>query len=585
MLILGFSAYHGDVSAVLLRDGQLVAALEEERFRRIKHCAGVPREAIARCLQIGGVRAADIDVFAVPRAPRAHLGRKILFALRHPTALRLVRAHRTSSVRLLSLPGIVGAATGLDPARVAERLYHVEHHPAHLASAFFASGVEDATVCAIDGFGDFVSTSWGAGSGRAIEVTRRTFFPHSLGLLYLGLTQYLGFPAYGDEYKVMGLAAYGKPCFADHIRRLITLHPSGEFTLSLEYFRHWTGEVTTRWEEGSPEVDRVWAPALEELLGPARQPGSPLDPRHADIAASLQAVFEEAMFHVLRAAHARHPLETLCLAGGCAMNSVANGKIRASTPFRRVYVQPAAGDSGLALGAALHAWHAAHGGHRVFVMDHASWGTSYDDETIGEVLDASAELSSSGCGRACLCTDRLLEEVAGHIAAGRVVGWFQGRMEWGPRALGHRSILADPRRGDMRAIINSKIKLREEFRPFAPSVVEECKDTYFIEPADDPFMTQVCVVRPDKRALIPAVTHVDGTARLQVVSRRTSPIYWSLLRTFGDLTGVPVLLNTSFNENEPIVEHPAQALACFLRTDMDVLAIGSHLLVKPMRAA
>jgi carbamoyltransferase len=580
MLILGLNAYHGDVSAVLLRDGELVAAVEEERFRRIKHCAGIPEQAMRACLDIGGVSARDIDVFAVPRARRAHLPRKAWFALRHPRAARLARAHRASAARLESLPAVIAGVFDLEAESVATRMHYVEHHPAHLASAFFASGFDESAVCAIDGFGDFVSTSWGIGRAGQIDVTHRTFFPHSLGLLYLAVTQFLGFPHYGDEFKVMGLAPYGQPRFVDKMAALVTLRPRGTFELSLDYFRHWTGTVAMTWDDGEPRVEAVWAPALETLLGPARAPGDPLDSRHEDLAASLQTFFEQAAFHVLNGVHAQHPHDRLCLAGGCAMNSVANGKIRASTPFKEIYVQPAAGDNGTALGAALHAWHVAHDQPRRFVMGHGYWGTEYSDQAIAAVLAQQNGTLSTRCRHRIVEPDELYATAAAHIASGQVVGWFQGRMEWGARALGNRSILADPRRADMRDIINRKIKFREKFRPFAPSILEEAVGEYFVDAAADPFMAQVYPIHPDKQALIPAVTHVDGSGRLQTVSRASNPAYWHLIRAFEDLTGVPVLLNTSFNENEPIVERPEQALDCFLRTDMDVLIMGHHLLEK-----
>ena len=579
MLILGLNAYHGDVAAVLLRDGQLVAAIEEERFRRIKHCAGGPEQAMRACLAIGGIRADDVDVFAVPRARHVHIPQKAWFALRHPRAARLSRAHQQSAGRLKALPDAIGGALGLDPAAVTPRMHYVEHHPAHLASTFFASDFDEAAVCAIDGFGDFVSTSWGVGSGNTLHVTHRTFFPHSLGLLYLAITQFLGFPQYGDEFKVMGLAPYGAPRYVDKLARLVTLGPNGTFELDLQYFRHWTGEVSMTWGDGEPTVDAVWAPALESLLGPSRKPGEPLESRHEDLAASLQTFFEQAAFHVLRAVHAQHPSDRLCLAGGCAMNSVANGKIRTATPFKRIYVQPAAGDNGTALGAALHAWHVGQQQPRGFVMKHAAWGTEYSDEQVASVLDGhGSELS--GCRRTRVSDEVLYATTAQHIANGEVVGWFQGRMEWGARALGNRSILADPRRDDMRDIINRKIKFREKFRPFAPSILEEALAEYFVDAAEDPFMAQVYPVRAEKRTIVPAITHVDGSGRLQTVNQCRHPNYWKLIRAFADLTGVPMVLNTSFNENEPIVERPEQALDCFLRTDMDVLVMGHHILAK-----
>jgi carbamoyltransferase len=471
---------------------------------------------------------------------------------------------------------LVEVARALDQAPAGIRLHWVEHHPAHLASAFYASPYDEAAVCAIDGFGDFVSTSFASGRGTRLSVFQRVFFPHSLGLLYLALTQYLGFWRYGDEYKVMGLAPYGTPDYADQLRRLVRLKADGDFRLDLSYFRHWSEGVAMTWDDGEPTIGQVYTPRLEALLGPARRPDEPLQPRHEAIAASLQTVFEEAAFHVLRALHKRTRLSRLCLAGGCAMNSVANGKIREQTPFREVFIQPAAGDNGTALGAALYVAHHVLGQPRRFVMQHSYWGPAFSDEEIAKALAArSSELRRLGCSMSRVDDENTLcDQIAGWIADGKVVGWFQGRMEWGARALGNRSILADPRRPDMRDIINTKIKFREKFRPFAPSILEESLDQYFVGAVADPFMVQVYPVRADKRQIIPAVTHVDGSGRLQTVNRATNPLYWALIKAFEKDTGVPVLLNTSFNENAPIVHRPEEALDCFLRTQMDALIMG-----------
>ncbi len=578
MLILGFNAYHGDVAVALLEDGELLAALEEERFQRIKHVAGFPTLAMRKCLEMSGVNARDVDIFAVARGRRTHLWRRAAFALRHRPGSALLRQYTSSGARHQSLPRTIAGALGLDQSHVARRLRHIEHHPTHLASAFFASGFDEAACCAIDGFGDFVSVSAARGRANALDIVHRTFFPHSLGLLYLAVTQFLGFVNWGDEYKVMGLAPYGQPSHADAVRRLLRLERHGAFTLDLRYFRHWTGAVPMEWSDGVPRVAATYSAAMEELLGPPRAAADPVEQRHIDIAASLQTVFEEAVFHVLRGVHARLGGSRLALAGGCAMNSVANGKIRANTPFAEVYVQPAAGDNGTALGAALYAWHVQEGGARGWKMEHAYWGTSFSDDQIADAIRMADAAVRARCHVSV--PDELNATVSAHLAGGRIVGWFQGRMEWGARALGNRSILADPRRADMRDIINAKIKFRERFRPFAPAVLEEEIDNYFVGAVADPFMLQVYPVRQDKRDVLPAVTHVDGSGRLQSVSRTSNPAFWGLIHAFGERTGVPVLLNTSFNENEPIVEQPSQALDCFLRTDMDVLVMGRHLLVK-----
>lgn len=582
MIIVGLNAYHGDVAAAVLRDGALVAAIEEERFSRVKHVAGFPAQAIASALAMAGVTPADVDVWAIGRGRRVHLLRKAWFALTHRPGAALFNQYRSTAGKNRHVPDVIAQTFGLRLSDVEARATYVEHHPAHLASAYYTSGMPDAACCAIDGFGDFVSVSVAHGQDGRMDVIDRTYFPHSLGLLYLAITQHLGFKKYGDEYKVMGLAPYGTPSHTEAIQTLVHLEPGGRFSLDLEYFRHWTGEISMSWDSGEPQVPDIFTDRLIDRLGPARRPDEPVGKRHEDIAASVQRVFEEAAFHVLRGVHARVPLDTLCLAGGCAMNSVANGKIRQHTPFKNVFIQPAAGDNGTALGAALLAWHA--GGTRAVGprMAHAYWGTEYDAEAIAAVIRTSGVVEQGRCTWQTIADEaRLCTETASRIADGQVIGWYQGRMEWGARALGNRSILADPRRRDMRDIINQKIKFRERFRPFAPSILAESIDQYFVGAVHDPFMIQVYPVRPEKRESIPAVTHVDGSGRLQSVTRESNPRYWALINAFRAKTGVPILLNTSFNENEPIVERPEQALDCFLRTDMDLLVMGPHMLSKP----
>jgi carbamoyltransferase len=577
MNILGLNAYHGDVSAALVRDGQLVAAVEEERYRRIKHVAGFPGQAMQACLTIGGIEPRDVDVFAVSRDPRAHLLRKAWFLLRHrPKGTVASRAKNMVSLR--ALPATIAAALSLDESQVRSRVQYVEHHPAHLASAAFVSPFDEAAICAIDGFGDFVSTSWGRVAGPRMSVDGHVFFPHSLGLLYLAITQYLGFPNYGDEFKVMGLAPYGDARYTREIESLVRLRDDGGFELDLSYFRHWSDGVQMTWEDGEPKLGTVFTPKLESLLGPARRRDEPVAAHHEAIAASLQVAHERAAMHVLRHVQKATGSSKLCFAGGCAMNSVANGKIREQTDFQDVFIQPASGDNGTALGAAFYAWNQIAGRPRGFVMEHGYWGPSFEDEAIVSALDAEqVAIAERGCDRRAWTDEAALDAwTAAQIAGGRVVGWYQGRMEWGARALGNRSIVADPRRADMREIINTRIKFRERFRPFAPSVLEEALDDYFVGAVPDPFMLQVYPVRPDKRAAVPAITHVDGSGRLQTVSVRSNPRYYRLIKAFDRLSGVPMLLNTSFNENEPIVLTPAQALDCFLRTNMDVLVIGRH---------
>ena len=576
MIILGLNAYHGDSAACLVADGRLVAAAEEERFRRVKHWAGFPAEAVRFCLQSAGIGIEQVDHVAANRDPRAHILRKILFLLFRQPSLRLVmdRMKNAAGIRGLRLKLAQGA--GVKEGRVAAPIHSVEHHRAHLASAFFVSPFEEAAVVSVDGFGDFVSAMWGDARGGRIAVKGRVNFPHSLGLFYLAMTQYLGFENYGDEYKAMGLAACGEPTETEKVRRLVKLMPQGGFALALDYFLHGAEGISMNWEDGGPRVGRVFSSKLEELLGPRRRPDDPILETHRNIAASMQAVYEEAFFHLLRHVHERTNQFNLCLAGGCAMNSVANGKIFERTPFRKLYIQCAPGDAGGAIGAAYYVWNQVLGRPRSFVMNHGYWGPGYDEREIQAELEINGgNFRREGCAVEKMeGEDRLCLRTARAVAGGKVVGWFQGRMEWGPRALGNRSILCDPRRADMKDTLNVRIKRRESFRPFAPSVLAESASEWFAACAEAPFMAQVYPVRREKRKEIPAVTHVNGSGRLHTVAREANPRFHRLISCFAELTGVPMLLNTSFNENEPIVRTPREAIECFLRTRMDVLVLN-----------
>ena len=565
-----------------MRDGKLVAAAEEERFRRVKHWAGFPSKAIDYCLREAGLRLRDIDHVAFNQNSRANLLRKIAYlVIKRPNPALVVRRLQNRQSRA-DLPSLLERAYPGETLRA--ELHRVEHHLAHLSSAFHVSPFDRAVVASIDGFGDFSSAAWGTGAGCTISIEGRVFFPHSLGIFYQAITQYLGFPHYGDEYKVMGLAPYGMPAYLNVMRNIVRLLPGGGFELDLQFFRHHRENVPYQWANGSPTFGDLFSAVLEEVLGPRRNSSEPLDQRHRDIARSAQAMYEEAFFHLLEPIQKRSGLIDLALAGGCAMNSVANGKVRRMTPFRHVYVQAAAGDAGGAIGSAFAIWHKL-GGERCFVMDHAFWGPAFDEREISKLLaEYQSGISAAGCK-----LDEIHDEVvlcrrtAAAIADGNVVGWFQGRMEWGPRALGNRSILCDPRRSDMKALLNAKIKRRKSFRPFAPSVLEEAVPEWFEESDAVPFMMQVFQIRTEKRGLIPAVTHVDGSGRLQTVSRRTNPRYYRLIESYRDLTEVPMVLNTSFNENEPVVCDAKEALDCFLRTRMDVLVLGNTVLYRHQR--
>jgi carbamoyltransferase len=571
-IIIGINAYHGDSAAALIRDGQLIAAAEEERFRRIKHWAGFPSESIRYCLEEAGLTLADVDAIAINQDSAANLGRKIAYAAKSRPSLGLITQRLKNKQERASVTQELEATLG---AGFRGKVHQVEHHLAHLSSAFHVSPFEEAAVVSVDGFGDFASAAWGYGRGTKISIDDKVYFPHSLGIFYQALTQWLGFPNYGDEYKVMGLAPYGQPLHLDAMRKIVLLQPDGSFRLNLDCFRHAREKVEYEWSGGEPTVGRLFSPGLEALIGPARQPGSELTQTHKDFARSVQAMYEEAFFHLLTALHKTHGGDAICVAGGCGMNSVANGKIYTNTPYKRAYIQSAAGDAGGAIGAAFAVWHE-QGGARSFTMDHAYWGPHASESEIKALLEAeAAALKAESCTVTHITDEaQICDQTAAAIAEGKVIGWFQGRMEWGPRALGNRSILGDPRRADMKDILNLKIKRRESFRPFAPSVLAEAVPDWFTQSDDVPFMMQVYPIRPEKRAQIPAVCHVDGSGRLQTVSAQTNPRYHRLISAFNGKTGVPMLLNTSFNENEPVVCRPEEALACFLRTKMDVLVLG-----------
>jgi carbamoyltransferase len=579
---MGINAYHGDSSACLTKDGKLVAAVEEERFRRIKHWAGFPKQSIRYCLEEAGINIIDIDHVAMNRNPKANLLHKALFAFRNHPSLNLIKDRFKNAVKLSDIKESLAKEFDIASSDINARVHHVEHHVAHLASTFLVSPYEKGAVVSVDGFGDFVGAMWGVGDGNQIEVKERVYFPHSLGLYYLSLTQLLGFPKYGDEYKVMGLAAFGDPSEMDKMRKIVRLNSNGQFKLDLDYFIHHSPGVTMTWDGGEPKMGPVYSKKMESLLTLSRKSDESIEKKHENIAASLQFMYEKAFFNLLNHVHDQTKTSTLCLAGGCAMNSVANGKIFDQTPFEEVYIQAAAGDAGGALGAAYYVWNQILDHPRDFVMENVYWGPGFSESEISKKLLVNSErFKKQNCTIEYVEDEtKLCKLTAKPIADGKVVGWFQGRMEWGPRALGNRSIVVDPRRSEMKDILNSRIKRRERFRPFAPSILLEKVGDYFEKSYPDPFMIKVYPVKPEKRTLIPAVTHVDGTGRLQTVKKDDNPLYWQLIKEFEKISGVPVILNTSFNENEPIVCTPEEAIDCFLRTKMDILVIGNHMVRK-----
>jgi carbamoyltransferase len=572
MLILGLNTFHADAAAVLVdaATGELLCAIAEERLNRVKHFAGFPELAIRECLRIAGARAGDIAHVAIARDATANLLSKLGFALRNlPRVARLSRQRLRRRAQVASVPRLVERALGYSRGALPASVHHVEHHLAHVASAFFVSPFERAALLSVDGFGDFASTLCGYGEGTQIKAFQRTLFPHSLGVLYTALCQFIGYASYGDEGKVMGLAPYGREEFRDVFDDLLFLDPHGRFHLNLDYFIHHTEGVDYSFDDdGRPTVAPLYSQKLVQRLGPARQPRAELTQRDMDLARSLQACLERAYWHVLRDLFRRTACRELCLAGGVALNSVANGLALDESPFHKVYVQAAAGDDGTALGAAYWVLHHELRQPRKFVMEHAYTGSRFSD------AEMRSALSAAGLPARRLDERELLRKTAAAIAEGKVVGWFQGAMEWGPRALGNRSILAHPGLPEMKDVLNARIKHREWFRPFAPVILEERAGEYFEHNHPSPFMLMVYKTRQEVRSQLCAVNHVDNTGRIQTVSRTANPRYYGLLEEFDRITGLPVLLNTSFNENEPIVCTPSEAVDCFRRTRMDVLVLG-----------
>ena len=568
--ILGINAYHADASCALFVDGELRGAVEEERLSRKKHAAGFPARAARLCLEMGGIAPSAIDHVAISRDPNANLLKKVLSVLGGSAPPKMLASRLGNAAKVRRVEDELALALSVPSLRA--RVHAVEHHRSHLASAFFASPFDDAAVLSLDGFGDFVSTMWATGQGTSLDILGSVGYPHSLGIFYTATSQWLGFDRYGDEGKVMGLAPYGTPRYIDRLRPACHLTDGG-FELDLEWFLHASEGVAMTWDEGSPSISRLWSRKYEEELGPARKPGEPLTELHHDVAASLQAICEEVVIGVARLVQRATGKRRLCLAGGVALNSVANGKLRSATDFDEIFVQPAAGDNGTSLGAALWVEHVVLGKPRRFVMAHASTGPAYDAEACAQAIERAALSTTASITRvddeAALCA-----RTAQAVADGKVVGWFQGQMEFGPRALGNRSVLADPRRADMKDVLNSRIKHREPFRPFAPAILAGRTAEWFDDAQPSPAMLLVLPFKAEQRARVPAVAHVDGSGRLQTVERAHNPRYYGVIEAFERLTGVPIVLNTSFNENEPIVCTPDEALACFQRTGMDLLVLG-----------
>jgi carbamoyltransferase len=576
MIILGLNAFHADAAACLLKDGQVMSAVAEERLgERRKHFAGFPAQAIRHVLAAGGVSVRDVDVVAVGHDPKANVAAKAAYALRNPTrvlgsALTFLSRER----QLDSLPDRIARECGFAPADCRFKLAHVEHHRAHLASSFWGSGYAKAAGFSYDSSGDFVSGMY-AKCESTIDVVDRVFLPHSLGYFYTSVCQFIGFEEFGEEYKVMGLAAYGTPTHMPLMERMLRYEKNGQYRLDNKFF---AGLLQRSHEElldaeGRIMVPPLYSDMLVSELGPARERGAPMTERDRNLAASCQLHFENVVVECLRWLHTVMPTDELVTAGGCALNGVCNARILRDTPFKRMYVHGAAGDDGTAVGAAIETWRAA-GGAVPQPVQEVYWGPTHSDASM------ETALATAGLHAEKLEYDDLISRVSSELANGRVVGWYQGASEWGPRALGNRSILAHPGWPGMKDMINLKVKRRESFRPFAPSILEHRVADYFEQDVRSPFMMHVVRIRDEKSDEMAAVRHEDATGRLHTVSREQNAIYFDLISAFEQRTGTPVLLNTSFNENEPIVDTPEQAIACFMRNDIDFLCLGPYVVTK-----
>ena len=574
MLILGLNMFHADASAAIIDDGKVLFAIAEERLNRKKHFAGFPALAVKACLEAAGARISDLDHVAVGQDSDAHLAKKVQYAVANPTRILNFIKMRQRKEAMRDVRSLLATSLDADASCLKFQEHHVEHHLAHIASAYYCSPWDRAAGFSYDGSGDFVSTMMARCEGNSIEVLERVFLPHSLGSFYTMLCEFIGYKKYGDEGKVMGLAPYGKDTYCEKLRQLIHLR-NGGFQLEMQYFQPLgSNQGMEVLADGSVELARHFSDRMRDLFGEPREPHSEITQRDMDLAFAMQQRFEEVFFHLLNQLYKKVPCQNLAMAGGCALNSVANGKVFTETPFRQTWIQPAAGDEGLAIGAALHTYHSVLNQPRSYELKNSYLGSEFSDSQIEQTLK-SCRLKYRKLAR-----EQLLETVADQIAAGNVVGWFQGRMEWGPRALGNRSILAHPGLATMKDVLNARIKHREWFRPFAPSILAEHQHEFFEHDHPSPFMLHVYKIRPEKRAELCAVNHVDDTGRLQSVAREENPLYYDLIKTFQKKTGTPVVLNTSFNENEPIVCAPQEAIDCFSRTRMDVLAIGPFLALK-----
>lgn len=577
MYIIGINAFHPDSSACIIKDGILLHAVEEERFTRIKHWSGFPINSIKFCLSEAKIKLSDVKFIAFNRDSKANFYRKIIYFLKYKPEIKLLLQRFAFRKKIINISNILKNEFSND--KFNGKIINIEHHLAHLSSAFNPSPFQNACVLSVDGFGDFASTAWGFAKNGKISVDKKIFFPHSLGIFYESLTQFLGFSNYGDEYKVMGLAPYGKPIYLEKLKQILILKKDGTFELNLDYFTFHKKKQDYNWENGEVKNAYLLSDKITNLLGIPRKKSEAITDFHKDLASSVQTLYEKALFNLLNKIFKKYKNKNLCIAGGCGMNSVANGKITENTPFENIHIHPASGDAGGAIGAAYYVWNNILGKKREFILKHSSWGSSFSNEDVKKEIENHKELFFDNNCEIIFSKDKdITKIVAKKISEGKVIGWFQGKMEWGSRALGNRSIIADPRNPNMKELLNIKIKKRESFRPFAPSILREQVKNWFEKNDDVQFMMKVFKIKKEKTKLIPAVTHVDGTGRLQTVDSEQNYRYYNLISEFYNLTNIPIILNTSFNENEPIIRTPKEAIDCFLRTKMDILAIENYII-------
>ena len=567
MYILGINAFHGDSSACLIKDGVVVCATEEERIRRIKHWAGFPSEAIKFCLNDEGITIDMIDHITISRNPKINLQKKILYIFKNPLSILSALQRFINSKKVVSIKKELELIFEIPSNKIKAKIHNIEHHRSHIGSSFFASSFKNAAILSIDGFGDFTSTMTALGSENKFKILNEINYPHSLGIFYTTVTQYLGFPNYGDEYKVMGLAPYGKPKYLKELEKIIYITDNGSFKLNKKFFKHFIEGVDMDWDGGNSKIESLFTKEWENLFGRSRNINEEIEKWHIDLACSVQKHTEKIMFHILNDLYEKTKCDNLCISGGVAQNSVVNGKILENTPFKNLYVPSAGNDAGTSIGSAMYLHNQILGNNRMPEITTAFFGYKTTHAKIIKLLN------SQNIKFLKVTEENLYKIVVDKIISGGVIGWFQGRAEFGPRSLGHRSIIVDPRRKDAKDLLNHKIKRRESFRPFAPSILKEHISDYFIQNSHVPFMEKVYEIKENKYDEIPAVTHVDGTGRLQSVDSKVSPKYYNLINEFYKRTGTPILLNTSFNENEPIVNKPEEALDCFLRTEMDMLVM------------